>query len=228
MEREVIPVSKIRKVIAKRMTESWHQSPRVSYTMTVDATAMKALRGQINGSLAEGEGKLSFNTIIMKAAAVALMEFPDVNAEFDGERITRNPDANIGLAVDTPAGLMVPNIKKVQEKSLRQLSGEVDAATQRAKDGKMKIDDMSGGTFTISSLGSFGVEHATPIINTPELAILGVYAMKDTPVAVEGAIVIRPILTLVLVADHRLVDGALAARFLARVKELLEACTELT
>lgn len=227
MEREVIPAPKIRKVIAKRMTESWHTSPRVSYTMHVNAEKMMALRKSFNLALEADEGKISYNTIIMKACAMALMQYPDVNACFDGESITRNPDANIGLAVDTDVGLMVPNIKNVQEKSLKQLNGEVNDAVERARIGKLKIDDMSGGTFTVSNLGSFGIEHATPIINPPELAILGVYTLKDTPVAEDDQVVIRPLLTLVLVADHRLVDGAMAARFFGCVKDILETCEGL-
>jgi pyruvate dehydrogenase E2 component (dihydrolipoamide acetyltransferase) len=189
----------------------------------VDAENMQKLRKKLNSDLAPDQGKISFNTIIMKALAAVLMEFPDVNSCFDGENITRNPDANIGLAVDTDNGLMVPNIKKVQEKSLRQISDEMDAAIARARVGKLVIDDMSGGTFTVSNLGGFGIEHATPVINPPELAILGVYAIKDTPVAKDGEVVIRPILTLVLVADHRLIDGAMASRFFVRLKQILES-----
>ncbi|NLW78657.1 MAG: 2-oxo acid dehydrogenase subunit E2 [Ruminococcaceae bacterium] len=227
MEREVIPAPKIRKIVAKRMLESWQNSPRVSFTMRIDAEKMMDLRKKLNAGLKEGEGKISYNTIIMKACAIALMEFPDVNSCFDGENITRNPDANIGLAVDTEAGLMVPNIKQVQNKTLRQISDEMDSAIERARIGKLKIDDMSGGTFTVTSLGGMGIEHATPIINPPELAILGVYTLTDTPVAKDGQVIIRPLLTLVLVADHRLIDGALAARFFGRIKEVLETCEGL-
>lgn len=222
MEHEIIPASKIRKIIARRMTESWHTAPRVSYTVSVNAANMQSLRKKLNADLAQGQTKISFNDIIMKVCSKTLMEFPDVNACFDGEYITRNPNANIGLAVDTEAGLMVPNIKNCETKSLREISAEMNAAIARAQSGKLKIDDMSGGTFTVSGLGGFGVEHATPIINPPELAILGVYAIKDTPVAESGEVVIRPVMTLVLVADHRLVDGVMAARFLGRIKELLE------
>ena len=226
MEKEIIPAGKIRKAIAKRMTESWHTSPRVSYTVRVDATNMQAERKTLNAYLTEGQSKVSYNIMIMKACAIALTELPDVNASFDGEHITRYKYANIGLAVDTNMGLMVPNIKHCEQKTVYEIAAEMDAAVLRAKAGKLKIDDMSGGTFTVSNLGGFGIEHATPIINPPELAILGVYAMQDTPVAENGAVVIRPLLTLTLVADHRVIDGVLAARFLKRVKDLLEAPTE--
>jgi pyruvate dehydrogenase E2 component (dihydrolipoamide acetyltransferase) len=166
--------------------------------------------------------KVTYNHILMKICSVVLTEFPYANSSFDGRIITVHDDINIGLAVSVENGLMVPNVKKVQEKSVAEIVLETDRIIQGAKTMKLKYDDLTGGTFTISNLGMFGVESFSPIINQPELAILGVNAIIDKPVALNGEIVIRPMMTLNLVADHRVVDGVYAAKILSGIKGIIE------
>ena len=166
--------------------------------------------------------KLTFNHILMKVAAQTLMEFPDVNASFADNMLTRHRHANVGLAVAKGDGLIVPNVKSCDTKSLAQIAKETEALIEATRSGKLGMEDMTGGTFTISSLGPYGITSFSPIINQPELAILGVCDMVDTPVVRNGEIVIRPMMNLSLTADHRVIDGVMAAKFLKRMAELLE------
>lgn len=219
---EVVPATGIRKIIAERMTESWHTSPRVVYNISVDVTNMKTFRKKLNEEYKEKGTKISYNHILMKICAQALTEFPYVNASFDGNNIVLHKSVNIGLAVSIENGLMVPNSKDVHEKSFVELVEDVERLIDGARKMKLNYDDITGGTFTITNLGMYGMETFSPIINQPEVAILGVNAMTDKPVVIDGEITIRPIMNLSLVADHRVIDGALAAQFIARIKELVE------
>ena len=217
-----VKVNALRRSIAANMTASWTTSPRVTYTRPVDAGAMKELRSRLKDTLKEQGIKLTFNHILMKVAAQTLMEFPDVNASFADNMLTRHRHANVGLAVAKGDGLIVPNVKCCDTKSLAQIARETEALIEATRSGKLGMEDMTGGTFTISSLGPYGITSFSPIINQPELAILGVCDMVDTPVVRNGEVVIRPMMNLSLTADHRVIDGVMAAKFLKRMAELLE------
>lgn len=217
-----VKVNPLRRSIAANMANSWHTSPRVAYTFAVDVTAMKALRAKLKDSLKEQGIKLTYNHILMKVVAKALMEFPDVNASFADNMLTRHKHVNMGLAVAKGDGLIVPNVKNADSKSLAEIAKETEALIEATRSGKIDMKDMTGGTFTISSLGPYGVRSFSPIINQPELAILGVCDIVDTPVVRNGEIVIRPMMNLCLTADHRVVDGVMASKFMKRVVELLE------
>lgn len=217
-----VKVNPLRRSIAANMANSWHTSPRVTYTFAVDVTAMKALRAKLKDSLKEQGINLTYNHILMKVVAKALMEFPDVNASFADNMLTRHKHVNMGLAVAKGDGLIVPNVKNADSKSLAEIAKETEALIEATRSGKIDMKDMTGGTFTISSLGPYGVRSFSPIINQPELAILGVCDIVDTPIVCNGEIVIRPMMNLCLTADHRVVDGVMASKFMKRVVELLE------
>ncbi|WP_461204649.1 dihydrolipoamide acetyltransferase family protein [Clostridium sp. DL1XJH146] len=217
-----VPLSSMRKVIAKRMSESWTTSPRVTYNNEIDMTEIKRLRNSLKNEFVKQGSKLSYNHILMKVIATALTEFPYINASLDGTEIVLHKNVNIGLAVDVEAGLVVPNLKDAQNKSLLQIAKGTEMLIDDARNNKLATSDMRGGTFTISNLGMFGVDTFSPIINQPELAILGIDRMIDKPIVINGEIVIRPMMKLSLTADHRVIDGAMAAKFLARVREILE------
>ena len=217
-----VKVNPLRRSIAANMTNSWHTSPRVTYTFAVDVTSMKALRAKLKDSLKEQGIKLTYNHILMKVVAKALMEFPDVNASFADNMLTRHKHVNMGLAVAKGDGLIVPNVKNADSKSLAEIAKETEALIEATRSGKIDMKDMTGGTFTITSLGPYGVRSFSPIINQPELAILGVCDIVDTPIVCNGEIVIRPMMNLCLTADHRVVDGVMASKFMKRVVELLE------
>ena len=217
-----VKVNSLRRSIAANMSNSWHTSPRVTYTFAVDVTAMKALRAKLKDSLKEQGIKLTYNHILMKVVAKALMEFPDVNASFADNMLTRHKHVNMGLAVAKGDGLIVPNVKNADSKSLAEIAKETEALIEATRSGNIDMKDMTGGTFTITSLGPYGVRSFSPIINQPELAILGVCDIVDTPIVCNGEIVIRPMMNLCLTADHRVVDGVMASKFMKRVVELLE------
>ncbi len=215
-------VDPLRRSIAANMTASWLTSPRVTYTRPVDATAMKELRAKLKDGLKERGIKLTYNHILMKVVSKALTEFPDINSSFADNMLTHHTHVNIGLAVAKGTGLIVPNVKSSEAKSLADIAQETEGLIAATRDGKLSMEDMTGGTFTISSLGPYGITNFSPIINQPELAILGVCDMVDTPVVRDGEIVIRPMMNLCLTADHRVVDGVMASKFLQRLCELLE------
>lgn len=215
-------VSPLRRSIAANMSKSWTTSPRVTYTRPVDVTEMKAFRSKLKEPLAKKGIKLTFNHILMKTVAKALAEFPEINASFADNMLSMHPHVNMGLAVAKDGGLIVPNVKNCEQKSLSEVAVETEQLIEKARTGKLALDEMTGGTFTISSLGSYGVTSFSPIINQPELAILGVCAMVDTPVVRDGQIVVRTMMNLSLTADHRVIDGVQASEFLQRIAELLE------
>ena len=215
-------VNPLRRSIAANMVNSWHTSPRVTFTYAVDVTAMKDLRAKLKDGLKEQGIKLTYNHILMKVVAKALTEFPDINASFADNMLTRHKHVNMGLAVAKGDGLIVPNVKSADTKSLAEIAKETESLIEATRSGKIAMEDMTGGTFTISSLGPYGVRNFSPIINQPELAILGVCDMVDTPVVRNGEIVIRPMMNLCLTADHRVVVGVMACKFMKRIVELLE------
>ena len=165
---------------------------------------------------------VSFTDIIVKAVAYALKEHRIMNSTLEGDKIKVFDEINIGVATATPQGLVVPVVKNADKKSLSELSAEIKALVNKAREGKLEHSDVSGGTFTITNLGMYGVEAFTPIINPPEAAILGVGKIIQKPVVEENQVKIKPMMTLSLSFDHRIVDGAPAAQFLAKIKEILE------
>lgn len=213
------PMVGIRKVIAERMSQSWHIAPHVHHTVEVDMTEALQLKDQL--AKASGE-KASVTEIVIKCAAQVLKEIPVVNASIEGNQIVYHDSVNMGVAVALDNGLIVPVIRDAGEKSLREIRSSVVDLGAKARTNKLLPDEISGGTFTVTNLGMFGTDHFTPIINQPESAILAVCRTVEKPVVVGGQIVIRPMCNFVLGYDHRLIDGAVAAKFMARFRELIE------
>ncbi len=222
---ERIPLRGLRRAIAKKMVQSKFTAPHYTFVEELDATELKALRARLNERLAKGGGaKLSFLPFIAKALVSALRKFPHLNANFDEaaqELVVRHP-VNLGIAVSTEEGLTVPVLKDVQAKTLAQLSEETGTLAAAARERRLRPEDVTGGTFTVTSLGETGGLFATPIINHPEVAILGVHRMRQRPVVREGRIEIREMLNLSLSLDHRVIDGAVGAAFTYELIRLLE------
>lgn len=216
-EEKRVPMTPMRKVISSRMHESWSTSPVVTYNMKADITNLKRVKNQLNGLC-----KLTYTDLLVKILSKALLEFPLVNCSIDGNELIIRNYTNIGVAVAIDGGLVVPVVKHSQAKGLKEISEEVKNLAAKAKNNQLSSNDMSGGTFTITNLGMFGMEAFSPIINQPQVAILGVNKIEETPVVQNGQIVIKPLMNLSLTADHRAVDGAVAAQFLARVIEIIE------
>lgn len=218
-----IPLKGIRGIIAERMAASVHTTARVTLVMEADATEFVAMRERLKARVSESWGFApGYNDFLGKIVAVALRQFPTMNARLSADAIEQMAAVNLGMAVDTERGLLVPVIRNADQKSLRQFGQEFRALAERARQGKALPDDLSGGTFTITSLGPFEVDAFTPVINLPEAAILGVGRIAAKAVVREGQIVARQMWTLSLVFDHRLVDGAPAARFLQAIKAMIE------
>ncbi len=219
-----VPMTQMRRVIGERMLASTTSIPSVHYFVDVDMSALNAMRARCNARLAKSEGavKVSVNDILMKFCAKLLLDCPLLNGSVEPDGFVMHDYVNIGFAVALPGGLLVPNIKNVQNKGLETLARERAELVKQARGGGLAPDSMAGGTFTISNLGMMGVDAFTPIINPPEVAILGVGTTRDVPVARGGEVVVRPVATLCLAADHRLVDGADAAEFAAKLRELIE------
>jgi len=218
-----IPLSGMRKVIFDRMGQSWREAARVTLFADADVTELVRLR-QAKG--AEWERRFgvkpSYSDLIHLAVARALREEPRINCRLDGQAVRVRREVNLSFAVDLGEGLVAVVIKDADKKSLADLAGAARDLAERARTGKLTADDMADATFTVSNLGGFGVEYFTPIINQPQAGILGVGTILEKPVVRDGGIHVRFMLTLSLVFDHRLLDGAPAAKFLAKVKELLE------
>lgn len=215
---EIKPMDGMRRAIAKNMLSSHMTSPTVSFNLSVDMSAMKQYRKQLKNN----DIKVSYTDLLVKFVAKALTEFPLLNCSVDGNNIIYKNYVNMGVAVALENGLVVPNVTDADKKSLSQISAEVKELAELARSGKLPAEKMKGGTFTITNLGMFGIESFTPIINQPEVAILGVTTMEDRVVVRDGEMVIRPMMTLSLTADHRVVDGSVAAQFMQRIKTLLE------
>lgn len=213
--------SAIRKIIARRMSASKQQTPHFYITTEVDMKSAIDLRSSLN-SLGEDRPPVSFTDMIVKASALALQKFPQVNSAYIGDRIRYYKAIHIGIAVALEEGLVVPVLRHCEKKGLLQIAQESRSLIERARAGRLKPEEYAGGTFTISNLGMFDVEYFSAIINPPEAAILAVGSIREKVVPYEGQIVIRPRMTLTLSADHRVLDGVIAARFLQEVKKYLE------
>jgi len=215
------PLSLMRKTIARRLVESKQQVPHFYLTAECDAGPLMAFRADLNLLVPEGE-KISVNDVIVKAAALALRRVPAANASFLGDRIRVYGRVHVGVAVSVEDGLITPVLKDADTKGLRQISAEIRDLATRAKARKLTADEMGGGTFTVSNLGMFGIDHFEAIINPPEGAILAVGAVKKQPVVVGDALAIGQRMGLTLSCDHRVVDGALGAKYMQALVLLLE------
>ena len=217
------PASPLRRIIAERMAHSARTTAPVTLTAIVDAENLVNLRGQFKSASAEKDADVpSFTDFLLKLTALALKKHPDLNARWQDEGIVALDDIHLGLAVDTPAGLLVPVIRNVPTLSLRQIATRTVDFAERARTRKLKPDEMQGGTFTVTNLGAFGIDAFTPIINWPECAILGVGEIRKRPTVVGDVLVARHAVTLSLTFDHRIVDGAPAARFLKTLRSAVE------
>jgi pyruvate dehydrogenase E2 component (dihydrolipoamide acetyltransferase) len=220
---ETIPLAGIRKVIFDRMSQSWREAARVTMFLDADATELVKLR-QAKGQEWERRFgiKPSYSDLIHMAVARALAAEPRINCRLDGQAVRVRREVNLAFAVDLGEGLVAAVIKQADRKSLGELAKAARDLAERGRAGKLTPDEMADGTFTVTNLGGYGIEAFTPIINQPQAGILGVGRIAEKPVVLNGGIHIRSMLTLSLVFDHRLIDGAPAAKFLAKVKELLE------
>jgi len=220
-----IPLSSMRRKIASRLQESKQSIPHYRLVIDVKMDTLILARRNLNKKRKE---KVSINDFIIKACAHALIEVPDVNIQFDGEKIYRHADADIAIAVALDGGLITPVVRAVQSKSLIDIGWRVRDLVARAKSASLQPDEYQGGTFCISNLGMYGVRQFDAIINPPQGAILAVGAVRESAVIVDGQPAMANIVTLTLSCDHRVIDGALAARFLAAVRHTLESPSELT
>ncbi|MFN2637590.1 MAG: 2-oxoglutarate dehydrogenase complex dihydrolipoyllysine-residue succinyltransferase [Gemmatimonadaceae bacterium] len=212
-----------RKRIAENLLQSQHATAHLTTFNEVDMTAINSLRERHKEKVEKEHGvKLTFMPFFVRAACAALKQFPMVNAQIDNDSIIYKHYVNMGIAVASDQGLVVPNIKDADRKGTIDLSREIAEVAKRARDGKLTMDDLTGGTFTITNGGVFGSLVSTPIINYPQVGILGLHKTQDRPMAVNGEVKIRPMMYIALSYDHRIVDGQQAVLFLVRVKELIE------
>ena len=220
---DLIPLTGIRKVIFDRMGQSWREAARVTLFADADMTEIVRLRQERGADWERRFGiKPSYSDLVHMAVAKALREEPRINCRLDGQGVRVRKEVNLAFAVDLGEGLLAPVIRDADKKSLGELAKAARDMAERARAGRLAPDDMADGTFTVTNLGGFGVEYFTPIINPPQAGILGVGKILEKPVVLGGGIHVRSMMTLSLVFDHRLIDGGPAAKFLARVKDLLE------
>ncbi len=215
-----VPLNRFRKVAARRLTESKRNAPHFYLSREVDAERLLEFRAELNAALAPA--KVSVNDLIVKAAATALREHPAVNVSYTEEDLVFHERINIGVAVAVEDGLLVPVIRDADRKSVSRIGEETRALAAKAREGKLTAQEMSGGTFSVSNLGMYGVGSFAAVINPPEAAILAVGAVRDEPVVRDGQVVPGKRLALTLSVDHRATDGATGAAFLARLAEILE------
>ena len=218
-----VPMSRLRSVVAKRLLESQAQTASLTTFNEVDLFEIKKLREKYRESFENKyDVKLGFMGMFIKASSIALQDMPIVNASIDGEDVVYHGFQDIGVAVSSERGLVVPVIKNVQELSIAEIEKEVRDYSMKARDGKLEIDDITGGTFTISNGGVFGSLLSTPILNPPQSAVLGMHNIVKRPIVINGNIEVRPVMYLALSYDHRIIDGKEAVSFLKIVKESLE------
>ncbi len=225
---ERIKMTRLRATIARRLKDAQNTAAMLTTFNEVDMSAVMELRNRYKDLFERKHGaKLGFMGFFVRACVQALKEIPAVNAEIDGADIVYKNYYHIGVAVGTDKGLVVPVVRECDKKSLAEIEKEIADLGRRARDGTLKIEEMQGGTFTISNGGVYGSLMSTPILNAPQSGILGMHKIEDRPVVVAGKIDIRPMMYLALSYDHRLVDGREAVTFLVRVKEVLEDPTRL-
>jgi pyruvate dehydrogenase E2 component (dihydrolipoamide acetyltransferase) len=218
-EVERVALSRIKKISAANLARNWVHIPHVTHNDEADVTDLEAFRKQLNAE--QSDVKVTMVAMLLKAAAATLKAFPDVNASLDGDELVRKRYYHLGFAADTPNGLVVPVVRDVDSKGLLEVASELTELSGKARAGKLMPADMSGGTFTISSLGGIGGTSFSPIVNAPEVAILGVVRSATKPVWDGSQFVPRLMLPLSLSYDHRVIDGAAAARFVAHLTRVL-------
>jgi pyruvate dehydrogenase E2 component (dihydrolipoamide acetyltransferase) len=220
---KIIPYSGMRKIIGDRLSQSMFTAPHLYFTTSIDVGDLLALRQQLNSSQ---EQKVSLNDFLAAAVTMTLQTCPELNSSLQGGQIIQYEDVNLGIAVALEYGLIVPVMKKAQDKNIIQIAQESQSLIDKARSGKLLPDEYKGGTFTISNLGMFGIDNFTAIINPPEAGILSISAVKKTPVVAEENgrenILIRPIMRVTLSVDHRIIDGLVATRFINQLKALVE------
>lgn len=221
-ETERVPLNRLRAAIGRRMTEVKQQVPHFYVTHEYDMGPLMALRKEVN-TLLPDEEKISVNDFIIKAVALALRQYPNLNASLSGDEIIRHGEINIGVAVAVEGGLLTVVCHNTDRKALRQIAAEVRTKANRAREGKVRPDDVEGSTFSVSNMGMFDVEHFIAIINPPEAAILAVGSAKQIPIVVEGEVTTGWRMKATISADHRVTDGAEAARFLQALADYLES-----
>ena len=219
-----VPMTRVRATVAKRLVEAQSNMAMLTTFNEVDMTEIMALRSKYKDLFEKSHNgvRLGFMSFFVKAATEALKRFPAVNASIDGSDIVYHGYADIGVAVSSDRGLVVPVLRNAELMSLAEIEGGIAAYGKKARDGKLSIDEMTGGTFTITNGGTFGSMMSTPIVNPPQAAILGMHNILQRPMAINGQVVIRPMMYLALSYDHRLIDGKEAVSFLVAIKNLLE------
>ena len=223
-ESKRVPMSRLRSVVAERLLESQSQTASLTTFNEVDLHEIKALREKYKETFEDKFGvKLGFMGMFLKASSIALQEMPIVNASIDGKDIVYHGFQDIGVAVSTERGLVVPVVRNVQNLTIAEIEIAIRDFSLKAREGKIGIEDITGGTFTISNGGVFGSLISTPILNPPQSAILGMHKIQERPVALNGSIEIRPMMYLALTYDHRLLDGKDAVSFLVKIKDVLES-----
>lgn len=221
-------MTRMRKTIASRLVNAKNSTAMLTTFNEIDMTGIMALRASYQDAFVKKYGiKLGFMSIFAKACAQALMEFPEVNARMEGDEIVFHDYADISIAVSTPTGLVVPPVHNCESMNFAEIELAIKKLADKARTGSLTIDEMSGGTFTITNGGVFGSLMSTPIINEPQCAILGMHAIKERAMVINGEIKIRPMMYLALSYDHRIIDGSTSVTFLVRVKELVEDPSKL-
>ena len=216
-------MTKLRATIARRLKESQNTAATLTTFNEVDMSAVMGLRNEYKDEFEKKHGaRLGFMGVFIKAAVNALKQIPAVNAEISGDEIVYKNFYDIGVAVGGPNGLVVPVIRDCDKKSLAQIEAEIADAARKAREGTLTMADMTGGTFTVTNGGVYGSLLATPIINPPQVGILGMHKVEERPVVVKGEIVIRPMMYIALSYDHRIIDGSESVTFLVKVKQAIE------
>ena len=216
-------MTRLRQTIARRLKEAQQTAAMLTTFNEVDMSAVMALRSQYKDAFEKRHGvKLGFMGLFVKACVAALKEVPSVNAEIDGQDLIYKNHYDIGVAVGTERGLVVPVVRDADAKSIAEIEASIAALGKKARDGALALEDLQGGTFTISNGGVYGSLMSTPILNAPQSGILGMHKIQDRPMAMNGQVVIRPMMYLALSYDHRVVDGQGAVTFLVKVKDHIE------
>ncbi|MDP1713694.1 MAG: 2-oxo acid dehydrogenase subunit E2 [Anaerolineales bacterium] len=225
-EAEVVPLSSIRRTIAERMQKSFQESPHIALTVDVDMTEIENTKNRFNVQVEKfGQPRITITALMIKVVAWALVRNPYINASFNGDSILLWKDVNIGVATAVPQGLVVPVLKRVDQLGVNEINVRLSELAEKARENKLKLENVQGGTFTISNLGMFGIRQFRAVINPPESAILAVGSVVRKPVVVDDQdrVEVRPMLSLTLSADHRVIDGVVAARFLSDLVAGLES-----
>lgn len=220
-EVEVVELTSTRRTIARRLTEAW-QAPVFQLVVTADATGLVATRERMVELVRDGDVKPTVSDLLTRIVASALVRHRAVNAHFVDGRILRFPQANVGLAVAAPSGLVVPVVRAANQLSVQEIAAVRADIVTRAREGRLQLSDLEGGTFTISNLGMYGIEQFVAVLNPPQVAILAVGSIEDRPRARDGGLVVAPTMTMTLTCDHRAIDGSEGAEFLETVKNLVE------